>query len=204
MKSKRISSSSFPIFHLKKQGWCFACRNDIMYYQGTILVKITEDWVKGENTKDFSVGRFKASLTLTCSSISRITVVAWDTSFTVFATRQIFTLLTDAFIDTLTVPVTLAGCREEERMSICAHSGSLDPQSSGFCRAWMKPFHTPPKEVLAVLLETHELIKVCAGNMIFKAIHGKLNSKTLCAYWKDRMGSSRWDRFTKGTGEERL
>lgn len=43
------------------------------------------------------------------SSISRITVVARDTGFTVFASRQIFTLLTDAFIDALTVPIALAG-----------------------------------------------------------------------------------------------
>lgn len=61
------------------------------------------------NIKDSRRGRLKESLTLTRSSVSRIAVVARDASFTVLASRQIFTLLTDAFIYTLTVPVTLAG-----------------------------------------------------------------------------------------------
>lgn len=51
---------------------------------------------------------------LACSSISRITVVARDTGFTVFASCQIFTLLTDAFIYALTVPIALTSWTLDE------------------------------------------------------------------------------------------
>lgn len=62
-----------------------------------------------KNTAKLSAGSSKAALTLTRAPVGGIPVVARDARLTVLARGQVFTLLTNALVYTLAVPVTLTG-----------------------------------------------------------------------------------------------
>lgn len=62
-----------------------------------------------KSTKELRVGSPEAALTLARAPVGGIPVVARDAGLTVPARGQVLTLLTNALVYTLAVPITLTG-----------------------------------------------------------------------------------------------
>lgn len=126
-----------------------ACRKENMSYQDIICVQKAEEWAKSENCGEVSAGSSEAALTLARAPVGGIPIVAGDAGLTVPARGQVLTLLTDALVHTLAVPVALTGCEKQENYQYWySNKAPRDPQESALGRAQMKPFQPPSQEVL--------------------------------------------------------
>lgn len=68
--------------------------------------------------REVSAGSCEAALTLARAPVGGIPVVARDAGLTVPARGQVLTLLTDALVHTLAVPVALTGCEKTGKLSV--------------------------------------------------------------------------------------
>lgn len=142
----------------------------------------------------------EAALTLARAPVGGVPVVARDTGLAVPARGQVLTLLTDALVHTLAVPVTLTGWGKQENCEYwCPNVANRDPQESVLCREQMKPFHAPSQEVLVSCYQFMDPKTGVHQKMKFKATHGNPNCKTLCAHWT---GSWWWEWIYKEQGGE--